>query len=259
MSGQIAEDTPKYLPRRFDGKVVLVTGGGKGIGRATVLRLAAEGATVLAVGKSDSVNGVAAEAGPAVTAYQCDVSDIAAVEAMSESLRKKFGRLDGLCNNAGVSPNPKPLLECSLADLDSVFATNLRGPFAIIKYCIPLMVQSGGGSVVSIASIGGLKPAAGRGLYSATKAALEVMTRALAVECAPHNIRANTICPGPVRTPASAGLSEEAVAAYARVTLLGRWGRADEIAALTAFLLSDEASYITAANYVVDGGALAAR
>lgn len=240
---------------RIEGKVALVTGASTGIGRAVALRFAQEGARVLAVARGEAVEKLAAESGGAIQPLRCDVSDPAQVERMADECRKRFGRLDVLCNNAGFgSPVQSRIHELDIAEWDRVMATNLRGAFLVLKYTIPLMLASGGGSIVNMASIGSFRATPGSSAYITSKGGMLLLTRTAALEYVNDNIRVNAVCPGVTKTEilqnAPAELQEMLVA---RVPM-GRMGTPEEVASLTLFLASDEASYTTGAAYIIDGG-----
>jgi len=252
-------------PFRLDGAVAVVTGGANGIGRATVLALAAAGARVAIVDRdAAAAAALAAEidaAGRPARALAADVSDEADVEALFAEVVAGEGRVDVLVNNAGTALR-KPATELPLADWDKVVAVNMTGVFLCARAAARHMIAAGrGGAIVNTASIMGLS---GGGLYpnisyQTTKGAVVNMTRALAVEWAPHRIRVNAVAPTYVRTAFIAPLlaQPELVAKIEAMTPLGRLAEPEEVAAAILFLASPAAAMITGHTLPVDGGFLA--
>lgn len=228
-------------------KVALVTGAARGIGLATAKRFLAEGwrVALLDIDGENLTRTHAALGKPDVTlALTCDVAAVA----------KKFGRLDALVNNAGIAIF-KPILEVSYADWSRVLAVNLTGPFLCTQAAAPLMRDSGGGSIVNITSISGLRASTLRTAYGTSKAGLAHLTQQQAVELAALGIRVNAVAPGPVDTAmAKAVHTPEIRAAYHDAIPLNRYGREAELAEVIFFLCSERASYITGQTLAVDGG-----
>jgi NAD(P)-dependent dehydrogenase (short-subunit alcohol dehydrogenase family) len=238
-------------------KVALVTGAARGIGLATAKRFLAEGWRVALLDIEDKLlqGAVAALACPDRTlALSCDVADSAAVASAIETLSSRFGRLDALVNNAGVAVFT-PLLETTDADWSRVLAVNLTGPFLCTKAAVPLMREQGGGAVVNITSISGLRASTLRSAYGTSKAGLAHLTKQLAVELASFNIRVNGVAPGPVDTAmAKAVHSAEIRADYHDAIPLNRYGLEEELAEAIFFLSCERSSYITGQILAVDGG-----
>jgi len=245
---------------RFAGKVAVVTGGASGIGLAAVRRFHAEGAAVVVADVQDGPGeAVAAELGDGRCVYQhTDVASWEAVQAMVARAEAAFGGLDILFNNAGVGSfastpdlTPEEWRRVMSIDLDAVFYG--------CKAALPLMRKRGGGAIVNTASISGIGADFGFAAYNAAKAGVINYTRAVAIDHAREGIRANAVCPGPVDTPIIAGINEmQGIRqVWDRAVPMGRFARAEEIAAVVLFLASDDASYLTGAAIPVDGGVTA--
>ena len=249
------------MPDRFVGQVAIVTAGGSGIGAATARRFAGEGAAVVVA----DLSGTRAEAtaasitkdGGRAAAIKMDASDSAAVQQTIRLALDTFGRLDVMMNNAGLA-EPAPLDEISLESWNRVIAVTLTSAFLGMKHCLPIMRAQGKGVVVNTASISGTAGDYGLSSYNAAKAGVINLTRSAAIENARHNIRVNCVCPGFIDTRATQILgrdrADELRRVYAAAHPIGRVGQADEIASTVLFLASDEASFITGAAIVADGG-----
>ena len=238
---------------RFEGKNVLVTGSASGIGAATARRFASEGARLVLADVDESGKALADELGAVFVAT--DVTDEDAVSAAVERTVDEYGRLDILCNNAGI------MGQGTLPDLPSeewrrVIDIDLNSVFYGCNAAIPFMREAGGGTIVNTASISGLGGDYALPSYNAAKAGVVNLTRSLGIEHADQNIRVNCVCPGPIATPMTnvvrevPGIEDE----YAKAIPMGRLGRADEVAGVILFLASDDASYITGEAIVIDGG-----
>ncbi len=253
---------------RFAGKVGIVTGGASGLGLAVARAMAAEGGRLVLVDwDASSLDAAAAslrDSGAAAHAVRGDASELATGNAAVGCARSEFGRLDVLFNNAGIDPlRARSVLETEVGDWDRIMDVNVRSAFVMSQAAIPLMREGGGGTIVNTASIAGLKPAADEAAYSVSKAAMVSLTGTLALDFAADGIRANCVCPGfmeMVMTDRRRDLTEEqqaarAESAAARVPL-GRQGTYEEVAKAVLFLAGPDASYITGAALVVDGGLL---
>jgi len=244
-------------PRSAEGRIALVTGAARGIGLASVERFLAEGWKVALLdidgGNLEATMGRLAKP-DATLAIVADVSDPAQVSAAVRQVEERFGRLDALVNNAGIAIF-KPLLETTFEDWSKVLAVNLSGPFLCTQAAAPLMAAHGGGAVVNLTSISGLRASTLRVAYGTSKAGLAQLTKQQAVELAQHGIRVNAVAPGPVDTAmAKAVHSPEIRAAYHDAVPLARYGLESELANVIVFLCSEKASYVTGQVVAVDGG-----
>jgi NAD(P)-dependent dehydrogenase (short-subunit alcohol dehydrogenase family) len=251
---------------RLEGKVALITGGTSGIGSATAMRFATEGAAVAITGRSvergeQVVQEIEAKGGKALFIR----SDVRLAGDCRDAVQKtldSFGKIDILFNNAGVF-HPKTIPDCTEEEWDETIDSSLKGAFLMSKYAIPSMIENGGGSIIHTSSgwgvLGGDKAAA----YCAAKGGLIIMAKAMAIDHGPDNIRVNCVCPGDVLTPmlpddaAKRGMSWDDYAQGAADRPLGRIGTADDIANAVLYLASDEASFVTGDALVVDGGGVA--
>ena len=249
---------------RLEGKVCVITGAGGGMGREAAILFTQEGAKVCAA----DVNAAAAEetvsqcSGDAF-AMQVDVADEASVKAMMDATAERYGGIDVLYNNAGISPDDDAsILDTSVEAWDRVQAVHTRGVFLCCKHGIPYLLERGGGSVINVASFVAILGAATSQIsYSASKGAVLSMSRELAVEFAKQGVRVNALCPGPVETPLLLSIFGDDPAALERRRLhwpTGRLARPAEIVQAALFLASDESSYVNGATFLVDGGLTAA-
>jgi NAD(P)-dependent dehydrogenase (short-subunit alcohol dehydrogenase family) len=241
---------------RFDGKVALVTGSSRGIGLAIAAELAASGARVmLSSRKPEALEAAAAGIDGEVAWFAANAGEPEQAEACVAATMERFGAVDLLVNNAATNPYMGPTIDIDLPRLDKTIAVNWRAPLYWSHLAWHASMQANGGSILNVASVGGLSVESSIGAYNATKAALLHLTRTLAAELAP-GVRVNAIAPGLVKTDMARALWEPNEAAMAKVMPLARLGEPDDIARASAFLLSDAASWITGTTLVVDGGAL---
>jgi len=247
---------------RLKDKVATITGGGSGIGRATCLLFAREGAKVvvadyIAEGGNETVRQISAAGGQAVF-VQADVSKSADVQNMIGAAVRNYGRVDILFNNAGIEGPSAKLANLKEEDWDRVIAIDLTSVYLGMKYVIPEMIKQGGGVILSTASVAGLVGFQGSGAYAAAKAGVINLTRLAALEYADKNIRVNCICPGVIETPmverVMGGRPRERIV---RSEPIGRLGRPEDIANAALFLASDESSFATGAPFIIDGGYVA--
>ena len=239
---------------RLAGKVAVVTGAGSGMGTAMVRQFCAQGAKVIAADVSGRQDELPGALGAACLATHADVSKSADVQAMLNLAVERFGRLDVLCNNAGIQGQIAPTAEQDEDAFDEVIAVNLRGVFLGMKYAIPLMLKTGGGSIVNTSSMASLVAFTGMAGYCASKGGVSMLTKLTAAEYASQGIRVNAILPGAIDTGMTQALPKEYLEGAVAATLMGRIGTPDEIAQLAVFLASDESSFITGTLTPVDGG-----
>jgi NAD(P)-dependent dehydrogenase (short-subunit alcohol dehydrogenase family) len=247
---------------RMKDKVVIVTGAASGIGRATALALAREGArlSLSDVDESGGRKTLEAVQGAGAEAFflRTDVTDEAQVGSMVTKTVERFGRLDAAFNNAGIENDPKPTTDMTLAVFERVLAVNLRGVFLCMRAEIPAMLRQGKGSIVNTASVAGLLGAPGLLPYVASKHAVVGMTRTAAAEFTPQGIRVNAVCPGLINTPMldrlAANLGKDAMAAYVTMTPIRRLAEPGEVAEAVVWLCSDASSFVTGSAMTVDGG-----
>lgn len=245
----------------FEGKVALVTGGGTGIGRATAIAFAREGANVVIGNRnSDAGNAVVKlikDAGGEASFLQTDVSSEDDIKALVDHAVATYGRLDGAFNNAGIGGAPGPLADQTVDNYDAVMNINVKGVWLSMKYEIQAMLKTGGGAIVNNSSVGGLLGFAGIGIYSASKHAVMGLTKSAALEYSSQGVRVNAVNPAVIRTPMAEGLAKTHQIepdGFAAMHPIGRIGEPEEVANVVLFLCSDKSSFVTGTGSCVDGG-----
>jgi len=245
------------------GKTALVTGASRGIGESIAVTLSDYGAHCILVSrKADALKDVAdriTSRGGQADVMTCHVGDLVQIVGLFSRIKERFGRLDILINNAATNPYFGEMLGADEGAWNKTFDVNLKGPFFLIQHAAKLMAGSGGGSIVNVSSVNGVKPAPFQGIYSIAKAGLISMTMAFAKELASKNIRVNALLPGLVETRFSQAILEDDILHDYAVKMIpmGRPGQPMEIAGAVLYLVSDAAPFTTGASMVVDGGALA--
>jgi dehydrogenase/reductase SDR family member 4 len=243
----------------LDGRVAIVTGGSRGIGRAIAEAFSREGARVVICGrKQETLDQVAREIGPSVKPIACHVGRADQIEKLVAATVSEFGAIDILVNNAGTNVSFGPCLEIDEGQFDKMIDVNLKSAFRLIKAVAPGMCVRGRGSIINIASIAGLRPQLHSLLYSMTKAALIMMTQSYALELGSKGVRVNAIAPGLIQTVLSEHYWKDEAA---RAQLIGRQpiqriGKPEDVAEIALLLASDKGSYITGQTFAVDGGFL---
>lgn len=251
---------PRLEAQRLREKVIVVVGASVGIGRAACIRFAAEGAIVVAASRDlaacEETIGRLIEGGAEGAAIAVDVSDSASVRDLFEQVDSRFGRLDGAFNNAGTQTEPRPLSEHSEESWDRLFDVNLRGMWLAMREELPRLDRGGGGAVVNTSSVGGLVGAKGIGPYVASKHGIVGLTKAAALDYAAAGVRVNTIAPGATRTAMFTEWlpTEEQQQEVAGAAPIARVAEPEEIVGAAAWLLSDDASFVTGIVLPVDGG-----
>lgn len=250
------------IKSKFDlsGKVAIITGSSKGIGASIARGLAEQGAKVVVSSrKQEAVDEVADQLqadGLEATAIACHVGYEDQLQHLVEQTTQTYGGIDILVNNAAITPVYGPLTETDGGAFDKIMQVNLKACFTLANLCYPSMVARGGGSVINLASVEGLKPSLSLGIYSVSKAALIMLTKSQAKEWGRQGIRSNAICPGLVQTKLSAALwqDEKTLHRLTKRIPAGRMAQPDEMAGLAVFLASDAASYCTGEVFTADGG-----
>ncbi len=249
--------------KRMEGKVAFVTGSGAGIGEQICLRFVREGATVVGMDRDASAAEAVARKvtgeGGSAHAFGGDVTNARDSEAASLWVRENLGELHVLCNVAGVVDGGT-LLDASDESWDRTMAVNLKGMLEVCRRFVPMLIEAGGGSIINISSVAGPFAVKSRGVYSVSKAGVIGLTKSLAIDFISQGVRANAICPGTVETPSwharvrEAAEPEQALREFIARQPMGRVGQPEEVAALAAYLASDEASFMTGQAIAIDGG-----
>lgn len=251
------------MSKRLEGKVAIITGGGVGMGRATVLRFLEEGAKVVVADINEETmaqtEALAREISPDILCVKTNITNEEDVKNVVARAVEAFGTVDVLFNNAGLN-HAALLHETSVEDWDKVFSVNVKGMFLMCKHVLPIMMEHKNGSIINTASPGALVGLRGIAAYCASKGAVPALTRSIAVDYAPYNIRANFICPGVILTEMTEKIiqskpnPDEYREWYRTARPLGRFGEPVEIANAAVFLASDETPFMTGASIVADGG-----
>jgi len=242
----------------LEGKVALITGAARGIGKAIALKFAAEGAAVAFTDLVIDENGKATEAeiqalGVQAKGYASNAADFAQTEAVVAQVKADFGKIDILVNNAGITKDGL-MLRMTEAQWDAVIGVNLKSAFNFTHALIPIMMRQRGGSIINMASVVGVHGNAGQANYSASKAGMIALAKSVAQEMGPKGIRANAIAPGFIETAMTAALSEEIREEWKKKIPLRRGGKPEDIAEVATFLASDMSSYVSGQVIQVDGG-----
>ena len=244
--------------KRFEGKIAFITGAASGIGRATAVAFAAEGARVIITDLTEAALQETAErvkaAAGGVLTVTCDVSKAKDVEAAVAQAVKNFGRIDCAFNNAGVENKAAPLHEIELEEWDRILNINLRGTFICMKHEIAQMLSQGGGVVVNTSSGAGIRGVAGGASYAASKHAVIGVTKSAALDYAKQNIRVNAVLPGNIATPMMDRFTDGDIQKAIALEPVGRLGKPEEIAEAVLWMCSDLGGFVTGASIVVDGG-----
>ena len=244
------------------GKIALVTGASRGIGEAAARLLAQQGAHVIISSRRqegcEEVAGSIRDAGGRATAHACHIGDPDQIEAIFNHIRQEHGRLDILVNNAAANPYYGHIMETDLGAFTKTVEVNIRGYFFMSANACRLMKENGGGSIVNVASVDGVRPGDKRGIYSITKGAIINMTKAFALECGPDNIRVNALLPGLTETKFAGALTgnEEVLNSWLKQMPLRRYAQPDEMAGAILFLASPASGFATGSILPVDGGYL---
>lgn len=245
---------------RLDGRAALVTGGSKGLGRSMALALAEAGADVAICSRNgfeatEAAAEIAQATGRKVIGVACDVTDPASVRRLTQECEEEFGKVDILLNNAGINVR-KPTTELTEEDWDSVIDITVKGSFLCSQALLPGMIERKWGRIVMLGSIMSYVAIAGRSAYATAKAGVLGLTKALALEGAPHGVTVNCLCPGPFETPMNRVLMNDPVAyqSFLAKIPLGRWGQPEELGPAIVYLCSPASAFMTGTSLTIDGG-----
>lgn len=244
----------------LNNKVALITGASKGIGEAIACFFAACGARVIINSRKqedlDRVSESIRKNGGNCVGYAANAGDVVACKELIAKVVSNYGGIDILVNNAATNPVFGPVNNCEEWAFDKIMSVNVKAPFELSKLVHPLMKARGGGSIINISSVAGMRPDPGLGIYSISKAALNMLTKVTAKEYGVDNIRVNSICPGLIKTKFSEALwtNEKMLAHFVRLTPISRMGTVEEIAGLALYLASDASAYTTGSIFTADGG-----
>jgi NAD(P)-dependent dehydrogenase (short-subunit alcohol dehydrogenase family) len=242
----------ELITKRLDGKTAVITGGNSGIGLATAQRFVQEGAFVFITGRrQDELDKAVKQIGKNVMGVQGDVSNLADLDRLYETVKQQKGRIDVLFANAGIG-EVAPLGSITESHFDKIFSVNVKGLLFTVQKALPLFQD--GGSIILTASVGGSKGFEGFSVYDATKAAIRSFARTWTVDLKQRKIRVNAVSPGPIDTPMLGHQSEQVKTSLVSIVPLGRMGRPEEIAKAASFLASDDSSFVTGIELFVDGG-----
>lgn len=240
---------------RLDNKVCLITGAASGFGEEMAKLFSEEGAILVLADLSENIHEVAENVQGEAKSIICDVSNYEQVKEMVEFVEKEYGRLDVLCNNAGINnKTPYRTHEYPLEEWDLLYDVLVKGAFYVLRESLNLMLKSGGGSVINTGSIGAFRATIGSTAYCSAKGAIVSMTTNTAAEYVKDNIRVNSVCPGIFNTGILDGLTDETMKTLSEQVPMGRIGEPREMASLALFLASDESKYITGQSILIDGG-----
>ena len=243
--------------KRLEGKIALVTGATSGIGEATALRYAEEGAALALVGRNKEKGQVLVEKieelGGTAEFYCCDVSFVEDIDATCQEVEEDFGGIDILFNSAGIA-TPGTIEDISYEDWDLIYAVNVRATFAFCKWAVPIMRRKGSGNIINVGSTAGTVGADGLHAYSSSKGAVVLLSKSMAADYSKENIRVNCLCPGATLTPMMDGLGEAGLQEFCKLIPAKRMADVSEIANTALFLASDESSFLYGSVLVADGG-----
>jgi NAD(P)-dependent dehydrogenase (short-subunit alcohol dehydrogenase family) len=248
------------MGQRLKDKVVIITGAGMGIGQTMAILFSKEGAKIVIAEINEQAGHETLkkimEIGGEAIYVLTDISKEENVETMAKETLQKFGRIDVLCNNAGVDDfkTDGPVTEVTEETLDRILGVNLKGVFFCCKHTIPAMIKGGGGSIINLSSVAAIIGRGSHDVYTASKGGILAITRSIATEFAGHQVRCNAICPGPTITPMIGGRLDDPKVAERYMPPIGRFGTPQDIAHCGLYLASNEASWVTGQTFVLDGG-----